>query len=63
MAAAAGSDLASVSTVLCIPGPNLRAAIDKAFGKNAMNVLTEGDMTNLISIRAENMDISDLTGM
>jgi hypothetical protein len=63
MAAAAGSDLASLSTAVYIPDPNLRRAINNALGKNAMDVLTEGDMANLISISAENMGITDLTGM
>ena len=63
MAAATGTDLASLSTVVYIPDPNLRAAINKALGKNAMDELTEGDMANLVSISAENMGITDLTGM
>lgn len=63
LAAAAGSDLASLATLVNIPDPNLRAAINKALGKNSMDTLTRGDMANLTSITAENMGITDLTGM
>lgn len=63
LAAAAGTDIASLSTIVNIPDPNLRAAINKALGRNAMDALTRGDMANLVSISAENMGITDLTGM
>jgi hypothetical protein len=63
MAAAAGTDASALSTPVIIPDQNLRTAINKALGKDSMDTLTEGDLANLISITAENMNISNLTGL
>lgn len=63
MAAVAGIDTSSLATPVYFVDPNLRAAINKALGKDSMDILTRGDMANLTSLAAENMGISDLTGM
>ncbi len=63
MAAAAGTDASSLSTVVYLVDPNLRAIINKTLGKDSMDTLTRGDMAGLTSLTAENMGISDLTGL
>ena len=51
------------SDIVNVPDPNLRMAINKALGRNAMDALTKGDMANLITLNAAGMGITDLTGL
>ena len=46
-----------------IPDANLREAIAEALGKASNAVITTEDMATLIELNAENMGISDITGL
>ena len=50
-------------TSVHIPDPNLRAAIAEALGKSPNAPITAEDMATLQKLRAENKNISDLTGL
>ena len=46
-----------------IPDPNLRAAIERKLGKASGAAITTADIANLTELRAEDADITDLTGL
>ena len=46
-----------------IPGPNLRAAIAIALGRQPSDRIRRGNMANLTLLEARNANISDLTGL
>ena len=50
-------------TVVEIPDPNLRAAIENALGKASGDTITAADMATLTQLFARNANISDLTGL
>ena len=59
-------DAKTIETVLggvYIPDPNLRAALEKALGKNEGDVITKEDLAGLKELKAESRKISDLTGL
>ena len=60
MAAAMGTNVQKLSTVVEVPDENLRAAINYALGRNAMDAITEGDMLNLVSLDAAGMGVSSI---
>ena len=51
------------SPVVAIPDANLRAAIEAALGKERGASITQAEMATLNSLRAINVDITDLTGL
>src|SRR5208283_669525 len=63
LAVAMGTNAANLSQVVEIPDPYLRAAINAALGKSAMDAITQGDMLNLTTLNAAGMGISNLTGL
>ncbi len=50
-------------TVVDIPAPNLRAAIEKTLGKASGDTITVADMETLTRLFARNANINDLTGL
>ena len=54
---------AAPSPVVTIPDANLRAAIERALGKDSGAPITQADMATLDSLNANDADISDLTGL
>ena len=52
-----------ITESVTIPDPNLRAAIEKAFGKASGATITTADMAKLTDLRAPNANISNLTGL
>ncbi len=46
-----------------IPDPNLRVVIEEALDKAPDALITAADMATLTELNAENMDISDITGL
>ena len=46
-----------------IPDPNLRAKIEEALGKASGDTITTADMADLTGFRADNANITDLTGL
>ena len=46
-----------------IPDANLRAVVEKALGKASGNTITVSDIAKLTSLKASNLNISDLTGL
>ncbi len=48
---------------MAIPDKNLRAAINDALGRNAMDSLDRSELLRLTSLSAVGMSISDLTGL
>jgi hypothetical protein len=63
MAASMGSDLAGLSDRVSVLDPNLRAAINRALGRNSMDALSKGDMANLTTLNAAGLGITNLTGL
>jgi hypothetical protein len=65
LAAASGSSSfqTSLSDVVLVPDPNLRAAINKSLGKSSMDSITKGDLQNLTTLDAPGVNIADLTGL
>ena len=51
------------SPVVAIPDANLRAAIETALDKDSGATITEADMEALTDLKAENANISDLSGL
>ena len=49
--------------LVVIPDANLRAAIERALGKESGESITEADMENLTELFARDASISDLTGL
>ena len=54
---------AVVEAAVNIPDPNLRAAIETAFGKEESDPITPSEMAALTRLEARNANISDLTGL
>ncbi len=48
---------------MAIPDKNLRAAINDALGRNAMDSLDRSELLRLTSLSAVGLSISDLTGL
>ncbi len=62
-ATADGTDSAANQSAVAIPDKNLRAAINDALGRNAMDSLDRSELLRLTSLSAVGMSISDLTGL
>lgn len=62
-ATADGTDSAANQSAVAIPDKNLRAAINNALGRNAMDSLDRSELLRLTSLSAVGMSISDLTGL
>ncbi len=63
LAVAMGTNAVALSQIVEIPDPYLRAAINAALGKSAMDAITQGDLLNLTTLYAPGMGISNLTGL
>ena len=55
--------LTATGQVVPIPDANLRAAVEKALGKNAGDPITADEMATLTELNARDASISDLTGL
>ena len=55
--------LTATAQVVDIPNSNLRAAIENALGKSAGVPITVDQMAALTRLEAQNVNISDLTGL
>ncbi len=62
-ATADGTDSAANQTAVAIPDKNLRAAINNALGRNAMDSLDRSELARLTTLTAVGKDIGDLTGL
>ena len=63
MAKADGLDTQERMTIVDIPDPKLRAAINAALGRNQMDNIRRIDLARVTNITAVNMGIYDLTGL
>jgi hypothetical protein len=63
LAVATGKDAASEKAVVNIPDNNLRAAINAALGRPALDAITAGLMRQLTSLSISGRGITDLTGL
>ena len=54
---------AVAEAVIDFPNPNLRAAVETAFGKAEGDPITPSEMATLTRLEAQNANISDLTGL
>ena len=63
MAKADGLDTQERMTIVDIPDPKLRAAINAALGRNQMDNLRRIDLARVTNITAVNVGIYDLTGL
>ena len=62
-AAADGLDTSANQTAVSIPDANLRAAINAALGRGALDTLERGELAQLTTLTATNVSIDDLTGL
>lgn len=62
-AMSAGKDLASQRDTVIVPDQNLRNAINKALGKNAMDSLNKGELANLTSLDISGRNVKNLVGL
>ncbi len=60
---ASGEDVIISEDVVDIPDPNLRAAVETAFGKAPGDPITASDIAALVQVVALNVNIIDLTGL
>lgn len=63
LAAAAGRDAAALQTPVTIPDSNLRAAINSALSRNALDTLNKGELAQLTSLNISGQNVSNLTGL
>lgn len=63
LAAASGKDLAADRTDVDVPDDVLRAAINDALGRNALDQLNRGELKNLTTLNAPGRGITDLRGL
>lgn len=62
-AAADGLDTGANQTAVSIPDANLRAAINAALGRGALDTLERGELAQLTMLTANNVSIDDLSGL
>lgn len=62
-ATADGTDSAASQSAVAVPDKSLRAAINSALGRNAMDSLDRSELLRLTSLTAFGMAIDDLTGL
>lgn len=62
-AAADGLDTNARQTTVSVPDANLRAAINAALGRGALDTLERGELAQLTTLSATNRSIDDLTGL
>ena len=63
LASADGADSTTNQIAVSIPDQNLRAAINRALGRNAMDSIDRSELLRLTDLSAVGMSISDLTGL
>jgi hypothetical protein len=63
LAAVSGKDLAADRLYVDVPDDVLRAAINEALGRNALDQLNRGELKNLTSLTAPGRGITDLRGL
>lgn len=63
LGAAMASDLAAQQQLLNIPDAQLRSAVNKSLGRNALDALNVGELGKLTSLDISNLNISNLTGL
>lgn len=63
LAAAAGADLASLTETVAVNDQALRAAINQALNRNALDHLNKGELAKLTVLDISNQGIIDLTGL
>lgn len=63
LGAALASDLAAQQQLVGIPDAQLRDAINKALGRNALDALNVGELGKLTRLDISNSNISNLTGL
>lgn len=63
LAVASGRDLQDQQQVVNIPDSNLRAAINGALGRSALDAITAGQLQQLTSLSLSGKGISNLTGL
>lgn len=63
LAAGMGTDLAAQRATVPVPDVNLRAAINLALGRNALDSLNQGELAKLTSLDISNRGITSLTGL
>lgn len=63
LATADGTDSAANQSSVLIPDKNLRAAINMALGRNAMDSLDRSELLRLTNLTAVGLNISNLTGL
>ena len=62
-AAALGRDTATADQAVVIDDPNLRAAINRALGRSALDALNQGELGQLTSLNIASQGINDLNGL
>jgi hypothetical protein len=62
-AAADGLDTSANQTAVSVPDANLRAAINAALGRGALDTLERGELAQLTTLTATNVSIDDLAGL
>lgn len=62
-AAGIGRDLTDQQQAVNMPDAKLRAAVNQALGRGAMDQLNRGELVQLTSLSAANRGITDLTGL
>lgn len=63
LGAAMASDLAAQQQLVNIPDAQLRSAVNKSLGRNALDALNVGELGKLTSLDISNLNISNLTGL
>lgn len=63
LAAGMGRDLTAQQLAVSVPDANLRAAINLALGRNALDSLNVGEIAQLKTLTISGMNIRDLTGL
>lgn len=63
LAAGMARDLSAQQQVVNMPDTALRTAVNQALGRNAMDALNIGELSQLTSLNAAGLGITDLTGL
>lgn len=63
LASGAGRDAPGLQTPVTIPDSNLRAAINTALSRNALDTLNQGELAQLTSLSIAGQNVSNLTGL
>lgn len=63
LAAGSGRDAPSLRTAVTIPDDKLRAAINAALSRNALDTLNQGELAQLASLNISGQGVTDLAGL